>query len=265
MGLFKNRRSVDNGVVGTGPTTATTTTTTGTHHPVRDGLLTGAVAHHEANNHPTRDGLLAGGAVGEIQHHRNEREMAHANAPMTGTATANPYANGNATVGDGYGGVHHNGVGTGTNGMTSGFGTGATTGAATGAGLGAGTGVTGAHTGPAPLAGVDAGMAGRNSTSTGGTSNSVPTIRQANKLERKGKMEATMGDLFCSSSLRRKSHNHLAQADHLRMQASELTEAERLEQEAGMRRQRAVGLGADPVHASGQTGFAPANRTTAVA
>jgi hypothetical protein len=49
------------------------------------------------------------------------------------------------------------------------------------------------------------------------------------------------------------------------MQASELTAAEGLEQEAGMRRQRAVGLGADPMHASGTTGFAPANQTTAVA
>lgn len=50
---------------------------------------------------------------------------------------------------------------------------------------------------------------------------------------------------------------HKAQADHLRMQASELSEAQRLEKEAGMRRQRAVGLGADPSHASGNTGFNP--------
>lgn len=50
---------------------------------------------------------------------------------------------------------------------------------------------------------------------------------------------------------------HRAQADHLRMQASELSEAQRLEQEAGMRRQRTVGLGADPSHAVGNTGFGP--------
>ncbi len=42
------------------------------------------------------------------------------------------------------------------------------------------------------------------------------------------------------------------------MQASELGEAERLEAEAGMRRQSAVGLGAHPVHASGRTGFGQA-------
>jgi len=99
------------------------------------------------------------------------------------------------------------------------------------------------------------------------------SVKEANKLERKGKLESTLADLTCSSNLRAKSQNHLAQADHLRMQASELGEAERLENEAGMRRQRAVGLGADPTHASGTTGFGPnngvntsttANRTAAV-
>lgn len=50
-----------------------------------------------------------------------------------------------------------------------------------------------------------------------------------------------------------------AQSEHLKMQATELNEAARLEQEAGMRRQRAVGLGADPVLASGTNGFSPAN------
>ena len=48
------------------------------------------------------------------------------------------------------------------------------------------------------------------------------------------------------------------------MQASELNEAARLEHEAGMRRQRAVGMGADPALASGTTGFAPANPTARV-
>lgn len=43
------------------------------------------------------------------------------------------------------------------------------------------------------------------------------------------------------------------------MQQVELDEAARLEHEAGMRRQRAVGMGADPVLASGTTGFAPKN------
>lgn len=76
------------------------------------------------------------------------------------------------------------------------------------------------------------------------------------KLRRKGKMESTMGTLLCNGNMKRKSEAHLAQADHLRMQASELGEAERLEAEAGMRRQRAVGLGADPAQATGQTGYA---------
>jgi hypothetical protein len=91
-----------------------------------------------------------------------------------------------------------------------------------------------------------------------------PTIREANKLDRKAKMESTMGGLLCNSSMKAKAHTHHAQADHLRMQASELGEAQRLETEAGMRRQRAVGLGADPTLATGMTGFAPGQTGQAV-
>ena len=54
--------------------------------------------------------------------------------------------------------------------------------------------------------------------------------------------------------------NHAAQANHLKMQVSELKEAERLEAEAGIRRQRAVGLGADPMLAGGTTGFGHTHR-----
>ena len=57
--------------------------------------------------------------------------------------------------------------------------------------------------------------------------------------------------------MKARGHHHAAQAHHLRMQVNDLGEAQRLEAEAGMRRQRAVGLGADPAHATGTTGYDP--------
>ncbi|RXK34990.1 hypothetical protein M231_07744 [Tremella mesenterica] len=256
MGLL-NRRSNEHARTGT----------TGTHHPARDGIIAGGVAHHEANNHPTRDAALAGGAVGEGQHLRNKHQTA-------ATGTQNPYEHGNANVGAGYGGIHKNREINGTTPMGSG-----TTGTAgaTGAAATTGVGPSGAHTGPAPL-GPNAPTNPASTTrapaegTAGGQSATAPTLRQAAKLERKGKLESTLSHLTCSSNMRHKANTHLAQADHLRMQASELGEAERLETEAGMRRQRAVGLGADTEHATGTTGFGHhgagagmgANRTTAV-
>jgi len=227
MGLFNKRKSGE--YAGNGD-----------HHPTRDGVLTGAVAHHESNQHPNRNALLAGGAVGEVQHHRNER------AEHVGTGSMSTHTN--AT----------HGYGTGTNTHT--------TSTAAPLGTGAPVAATEANTGPAPLHGIHA-NGNANGTAKGApglppkngiTTAAAPAIRQANNLERKSKMESTFGGLLCSRSMKAKAHTHAAQADHLRMQASELGEAERLENEAGMRRQRAVGLGADPVHASGTTGYATA-------
>ncbi|WVQ99847.1 hypothetical protein IAU59_006990 [Kwoniella sp. CBS 9459] len=231
--------------------------------------------HHQAYN--------AGGVP-------NTRILPHTSPSAS---APNPYANGNAVVGEternGYGGILHgnkhkhgrqhgnvnNGPlgGGGGRGAAGTYATGGTgghggyeqihAGPGTGTGMGTGTGGFGRHdasapppiagsghvnTGPAPLHGVSAGTGGSAAT---------PSVKEAHKLERKGKMESTVGSLLCNSSLKHKSEAHLAQADHMRMQASELSEAERLEHEAGMRRQRAVGLGADPVHAQGVTGHGP--------
>ncbi|WWD18922.1 hypothetical protein CI109_103378 [Kwoniella shandongensis] len=232
MGLLSRRSNEYN---------ADGTVSNGHHHPKRDAALAGAAAHHESNTHPGRNTALAAGTVGGVEHHKNHETVTGHNS------TANPYANGNATVGNGYGGVNHNGTHTGTTAGTAGT---------AGAGLGAANGINGHGTAPPPVAGagqVNTGPAPLHGVSSGTT----PSIKAAAKLERKGKLESTMGGLLCSSSLKHKSEAHLAQADHLRMQASELSEAERLEHEAGMRRQRAVGLGADPVHASGRTGHGP--------
>ncbi|WVQ68177.1 uncharacterized protein L199_006383 [Kwoniella botswanensis] len=176
----------------------------------------------------------------------------------------NPYTTGNATLGNntqsGYGGVNRNGgpLGHHTGQGVSGTGpaptypqTTATGGHAGGAGAGvhpppvAGAGHV--NTGPAPLHGVNSG--------------STPSTKEAVKLEKKGHREEKLGNILHSTSMKEKSAAHLAQADHLKMQASELNEAERLEHEAGMRRQRAVGLGADPMHAHGSTGHGPGTAT----
>jgi len=211
--------------------------THGTHHPVRDGLLAGGLAHHESKGgeHVGRNTALAGGAIGAFEHHRNEKELGtngigHNHHHTANTAPLSTGATGAA------GGTTING---GTHGMNTGI------------------SGTGANTGAAPIAGATAMGSSAGAGVGGGKFQSVVSGKQANRLERKGKLESTLADLTCSSSLRNKSQNHLAQADHLRMQSSELGEAERLENEAGMRRQRAVGLGADPTHASGTTGFGP--------
>ncbi|OCF30638.1 hypothetical protein I316_07686 [Kwoniella heveanensis BCC8398] len=198
-------------------------------------------------------------------------------APVPGTATSNPYSNGNAVLEKergGYGGIFHKNkhdhlthtTGAGHNngplgggGRAGGYDQAYESGnTGVGTGIGADTGMFGRHhdAAPAPVAGaghVNTGPAPLHGVSSGAT----PSVKAAHKLERKGKMESTMGSLLCNSSLKHKSEAHLAQADHMRMQASELSEAERLEREAGMRRQRAVGLGADPVHAQGVTGHGP--------
>jgi len=223
----------------------------GSHHPTRDGAIAGAVAHHESNQHPDRNTALAAGGVGALEHHRNHEQLAH---------NHNNGINGGVT-------------GTGPTGTGAAYGTQQPAGGYNG--LNTGVGGTGANTGPAPLHGAHAASNTSPVSSGSGIPASLNSVKRANSLERKGKLESALASITCSSSMRHKSQNHLAQADHLRMQSSELGEAERLENEAGMRRQRAVGLGANPEHASGTTGFAPnngvgmntmgGNRTAAVA
>ncbi|WWC63131.1 uncharacterized protein I303_105731 [Kwoniella dejecticola CBS 10117] len=123
-----------------------------------------------------------------------------------------------------------------------------------GGGEGGTAGGVGVH--PPPVAGaghVNTGPAPLHGTGTG----TAPSAKEALKLEKKGHREEKLGGILHSTSMQQKGAAHLAEADHLKMQASELSEAQRLEHEAGMRRQRAVGLGADPMHAHGQTGHGP--------
>ncbi|KAF8069011.1 hypothetical protein FPV67DRAFT_1101285 [Lyophyllum atratum] len=61
-----------------------------------------------------------------------------------------------------------------------------------------------------------------------------------------GKVERTVGTLTGSSSLKAKGQQKEQEANSFKVQGAELAEAERLEREALMRRERAVGHGAHP-------------------
>ena len=209
-----------------------------------------------------------------------------------GHGHSNPYANGNAPVGadTGYGGQykthavndvalaeadnrhhhqqqqHHSGpAGANANGYDA-----APAGGTVGLGAGEGTYTRGPgpHSPQNNGTGTGTGNAtGMDNTSAGGVGGApiAQTEREAAKLQRKGKMEHVLGSITCSSNLQHKGDLHKAQAGQLKMQAQELSEAERLEHEAGMRRHRAVGLGADPVHANGATGLGQGRTGTAQA
>jgi len=61
-----------------------------------------------------------------------------------------------------------------------------------------------------------------------------------------GKLEHAAGTLLCSSNLKAKGLQKEREAEALKVQSAEISAAERLEQEAGGRRERAVAHGAHP-------------------
>jgi hypothetical protein len=81
--------------------------------------------------------------------------------------------------------------------------------------------------------------------------------------EMTGKVEHAIGSMIGSKSLKAKGIQKEQEAQAFKVQGSELAEAERLEREALMRRERAVAHGAHPDHkhlggnppGSNQTGF----------
>jgi len=169
---------------------------------------TGTTGAH--HHHTARDGLLAGGAVAAEEHHHNKHH------PLTGT-TGNA---GNANLGAGYGNSSSGEYNT----TSGGYGTGAGVGAGTGAGLGAG------------------GMAG------GTTSNVNPSAGHAGGTNLKGKIQEAIGNVTHSQNLQAKGIANQQQAQAEKFQRSEITEAERLEGNAKLRRDNAVASGAHPTH-----------------
>lgn len=122
--------------------------------------------------------------------------------------------------------LYHGGVGTGSTGTAAGRHTGTT-----------GTGIhntTGSHT---------TGTTGAHTTGTGAhTSGGTPSGVKSKEIV--GKVEIAVGKALHSNSLLVKGETKLEQAQSIRAQHSELTEAERLEQEAKLARDRAGQHGA---------------------
>lgn len=73
-----------------------------------------------------------------------------------------------------------------------------------------------------------------------------------------GKVESAIGSLIGSDSLKAKGQQKEGQTNSLKFQGLEIAEAERLEQEALMRRERAVNHGAHPAQAVLGGPFGPA-------
>ncbi|WWC71711.1 uncharacterized protein I206_105669 [Kwoniella pini CBS 10737] len=177
---------------------------------------------------------------------KKSNEYDNAGIGHTGTGvghTSNPYTTGNPTLTSNQGTYEHNQGSLGHHTGQGISGTGTTAGGNINTHQPPIVGTGQVNTGPAPL--------------HNGHNGITPNSKEAIKLEKKGQREEKLGNLLHSTSMQQKGATHLSEANHLKMQASELNEAERLEHEAGLRRQRAVGLGADPMHAHGQTGHGP--------
>jgi len=228
---LRNEHHTRNGLAANSTTThgyATGTTGSGVpeSHVGRDAALGagagGLTGHHGNGGHGVRDGAIGAGVGAEAAHLHNEHEQKHMH-------NNNSYGNDNTL------GTSHNGAG-------------ATTAAGGGMGAGAGTlhhnNATTAT--PAPASALHANAA---------NGHSKPSVLEADRLAKSGKKQERMGHLFCSSKMEHKGALKIEQAQHIRAQAVEIDEAERLEKEAGMRRERAVGLGADTVHGNATTGI----------
>jgi len=104
-------------------------------------------------------------------------------------------------------------------------------GAGTGAGVGVGHHGTGAGVGHPGIPPAET-LSGNQSHSGGGAMT--------------GKIEHAVGSIVGSKSLKAKGIQKEQEARGLKIQSQELAEAERLEHEAGLRRERAVAHGAHP-------------------
>ncbi|KJA13737.1 hypothetical protein HYPSUDRAFT_49655 [Hypholoma sublateritium FD-334 SS-4] len=117
---------------------------------------------------------------------------------------------------------------------------------ATGAGGAMGGVHQGGGHGVPPTSVVSHDAAGPGSMGTGGTGSGGGGAGQ--RLT--GKAERTIGNLVGSSALQAKGAQKEREAGATKLQGRELAEAERLENEALMRRERAVGHGAHPANSA---------------
>jgi len=104
--------------------------------------------------------------------------------------------------------------------------------------------------------GAGAGMGAGAGTGGGMQQASLPNATDAKKLDRSGKLDKMIGSITGNQRLKEEGLQKRADAAAVRQQTVHLSEAQRLEQEAQMRRGAAVGMGAHPSHA-----FAPGSQS----
>jgi len=245
-------RDINGAVEGNG-----TDRTTGQHQGrfknTAEGAGAGGFAGHEWEKHHggtgpgTGTGAVAGGVVGNIfnRHHAGAGAGANGNVVDNGNGTnratgAHEGRFANTAEGAGVGGVaghewekHHGGTGPG-----------AGTGAAVG-GL-AGNEYNRHHAGAGAGGGVGAGTGAGLGSAAGPASTNDPINREAKSLDRKGKIEKTIGTVLCSTTLQQHGLAKQAEAANMQAQHVNLTEAENLEAQAKYKRSQAVGYGAHP-------------------
>ncbi|EJU06570.1 hypothetical protein DACRYDRAFT_103516 [Dacryopinax primogenitus] len=180
------------------------------------------------------DPYLAGGKRHSLFGGRRNRNSL--TNPPPADAVGNPaYGAGQGTAAnDNYGGA--SGTGMARNGM------------GTGAAMGTGASMAGPRTDPQTGVTIpgSAGVSGPTTTASGHPV--TPTSSNARSLRKSGKMDSLMGTLFCSQRLKMEGEMKQEQAHAMAYQAAELNEANRLEEEATARRERAVAHGAHPAH-----------------
>lgn len=123
-------------------------------------------------------------------------------------------------------------------------------GAGTGAGTGGGYGASGGGTGATGMTGLGASAAHQPmQPQTDAQGNAIhPGNRGTGGQKLEGKMQSALGTMIGSQSLKAKGQAKEQEAVALKAQAAELSEAERHEQAALARRERAVAHGAHPDH-----------------
>lgn len=153
---------------------------------------------------------------------------------------------------------------TGYGGTTNAIGnTGATSTYPSGVGAGAaGAGLSSAN----PTTGMGASGISPTGRTPGMSSNQpvsdLPSLADARKLERSGKMEKTMGTVLCSTTLKEKGLAKEQEAWQIRGQAESIAQAEALEAQARAHRGAAVGLGAGSHHLNPSTAPAASGNAT---
>jgi len=280
MGLFNHHNNVNtttDPIVSNDPSYNASSNQGNFRRDVEGGAGGALAAHEYEKHHGGGPGATTGGAAGTFaaheynKHHHNNVNTADPaagaatgyNDPTTGYTTAgqsydpalanqNNLATGTTTAGTGYSGTTNP---IGNTGTTSSYPSGVGAGAA-GAGLSSANTTTGLGGSGIPPTGRTPGMSSNQPVSD------LPSLADARKLERSGKMEKTMGTVLCSTTMKEKGLAKEQEAWQIRGQAESIAQAEALESQARAHRGAAVGLGAGSHHLNPSTAPAASGNAT---